>query len=144
MIYICSFNEVGSIYNANGFFNVDLGIITNMDISKGDQAQFNANGVPTTVDISFTITDLYEVMSITPTDATSFKYDTLNNTAQMDYIANFCGVNVYKPEIGRTLSMWFVNNFTNRAKDFVSINFWGNMKTSLANRIANVFLYGRS
>lgn len=127
-----------------GFFNVDLGIITNMDISKGDQAQFNANGVPTTVDISFTITDLYEVMSITPTDATTFKYDTLNNTAQMDYIANFCGVNVYKPEIGRTLSMWFVNNFTNRAKDFVSINFWGNMKTSLANRIANVFLYGRS
>ena len=94
-----------------------------MDISKGDQAQFNANGVPTTVDISFTITDLYEVMSITPTDATTFKYDTLNNTAQMDYIANFCGVNVYKPEIGRTLSMWFVNNFTNRAKDFVSINF---------------------
>lgn len=127
-----------------GFFNVDLGIITNMDISKGDQAQFNANGVPTTVDISFTITDLYEVMSITPTDATTFKYDTLNNTAQMDYIANFCGVNIYKPEIGRTLSMWFVNNFTNRAKDFVSINFWGNMKTSLANRIANVFLYGRS
>lgn len=128
---------VRAIYK--GFFNVDMGIITGMSITKGDTGAFNANGVPSTVDISFTITDLYEVMSITKTDATDWKFDTLNNTALMDYIANFCGINMYKPEVGRTISMWFVNNFSNRARDYVAINLWGNMKSSIANAITGIF-----
>lgn len=125
-----------------GFFNVDMGIITSMDINRGDESRWNANGVPTVIDVSFTLVDLYEVMSITKTDSTSFKYDTLNNTTQMDYIANFCGINIYKPEIGRTISMWFVNNFANRARDFVSLNVWGNIQQSVARAITNVFVPG--
>lgn len=130
---------VRAIYK--GFFNIDMGIITSMDINRGDESRWNANGIPTVVDVSFTITDLYEVMSITKTDSTSFKYDTLNNTTQMDYIANFCGVNIYKPEIGRTISMWFVNNFANRARDYVSINIWGNIQQSVAQAITNIFVH---
>ena len=130
---------VRAIYK--GFFNIDMGIITSMDINRGDESRWNANGVPTVVDVSFTITDLYEVMSITKTDSTNWKYDTLNNTTQMDYIANFCGVNIYKPEIGRTISMWFVNNFTNRAKDYVSLNIWGNIQQSVAQAITNIFVH---
>lgn len=125
-----------------GFFNVDMGIITSMDINRGDESRWNANGVPTVIDVSFTLVDLYEVMSITKTDSTSFKYDTLNNTTQMDYIANFCGINIYKPEIGRTISMWFVNNFANRARDFVSLNVWGNIQQSVSKAITNIFITG--
>lgn len=123
-----------------GFFNIDMGLITSMSISKGDQGQWNANGVPSTLDVNFTVVDLYEAMGISKTDSTNWKYDTLNNTAEMDYIANFCGINVYKPEIGRTIAMWFVNNFTNRARDFVPINMWGNIRTSVMNAIVNTFV----
>lgn len=126
-----------------GFFNVDLGIITSMNITKGDGGNWNAEGIPSTVDITFTIQDLYETMSITKTDALDWKYDTMDNTALMDYIANFCGINVYEPEIKRNLRMWFANNFTNRITDFFTLNVWGNIKQGLAWRIASIYNSGR-
>lgn len=131
---------VRAIYK--GFFNVDMGIITSMSLNKGDTAMWNANGIPSSLDIDFTITDLYESMSITKTDATNWKYSTVNNTALMDYIANFCGINIYKPEIGRAISIWFVNNFANRASDFISTNMWGNLRNSIANAIVNIYRNG--
>lgn len=128
---------VRAIYK--GFFNVDMGMITSMSVTKGDQSQWNANGIPTAIDVNLTITDLYENISMTPTTATNFKYDTMDNTCQMDYLATLCGINIYQPEIGRTLRMWFVNNFTNRARDVIDINIWGNIQNSLANAITNVW-----
>lgn len=133
---------VRAIYK--GFFNIDMGIITSMNITKGDQGNWNADGVPSTVDVTFTIQDLYETMSITKTDATdSWKYDTVDNTTLMDYIANFCGVNVYEPEIKRNLRMWFVNNFTNRVRDFFSLNIWGNAKSGIAWAVTKIYNPGR-
>ena len=37
-----------------GFFNCDMGIITNMDIQKGDKGKWTTNGLPTVVDVDFT------------------------------------------------------------------------------------------
>ena len=128
---------VRAIYK--GFFNVDMGMVTSMSVTKGDQSQWNANGIPTAIDINMTITDLYENISMTPTDATSFKYDTMDNTCQMDYLATLCGINIYQPEIGRTLRMWFTNNFTNRIRDVIDVNVWGNIQNSLANAVVNVW-----
>ena len=132
---------VRAIYK--GFFNVDMGIITSMNITKGDQGNWNADGVPSTVDVTFTIQDLYETMSITKTNNVNiFKFDTMDNTALMDYIANFCGVNLYEPEIKRNLRMWFVNNFMNRARDVIRIDIWANMKSGVFQRISNVLAWG--
>ena len=128
---------VRAIYK--GFFNIDMGLVTSMSVSKGDTAQWNANGIPTAIDVNMTITDLYENISMTPTTATNWRYDTLDNTCQMDYIATMCGINIYQPEVSRTLRMWFVNNFTNRARDVIDIGFWGNLQNSLANAITNVW-----
>jgi len=60
----------------------------------------------------------------------------------MDYIANFCGVNLYEPEIKRNLRMWFVNNFMNRARDVIRIDIWANMKSGVFQRISNVLAWG--
>ena len=128
---------VRAIYK--GFFNVDMGLVTNMSVTKGDTAQWNANGIPTSIDVNLTIADLYENISMTPTTALNWKYDTLDNTCQMDYIATMFGINIYQPEIGRTIRMWFVNNFTNRARDVIDIGFWGNLQNSIANAITNVW-----
>lgn len=123
-----------------GFFNVDMGIITSMDFTKGDEAQWNSMGIPTSVDVNMTITDLYEAMSITATSATkNWSYDTLDNTALMDYLMTMCGINVYKPEISRALDLWFVNNFENRARDLFSVSLWGNLRQSISNAIVSIY-----
>ena len=80
-----------------GFFNVNMGIITSLSISKGDKCKWNLQGLPTDIDVSFTIKDLYQSLSIE--SGSNFK----KNTDQLDYIANLCGINVNKPDIIRGL-----------------------------------------
>ena len=120
-----------------GFFNIDTGIITDMSITKGAECQWTPEGIPTSMEVDITIKDLYNNMALTPTDADDWKYDTMNNTALMDYIANLCGINVFKPEIARTLDMWYVNNFENRVRDFFKVNIWGSIQDAISNTIVN-------
>lgn len=128
---------VRAIYK--GFFNVDMGIITSLSVTKGDSGMWNADGIPCAIDVNMTIADLYENISMTPSKSGSLAYDTMDNTCFMDYIANLCGVNIYTPEIGRTIRMWFINNFVNRATDMVNIGLWGNIQNSIGNAITNVW-----
>ena len=57
----------------------------------------------------------------------------------MDYIANLCGINIYKPEISRIIEMWWVNNFENRIDDFLKLDIWGNIQQKVQNGIMNIF-----
>lgn len=120
-----------------GFFNIDTGIITDMSVTKGAECQWTPEGIPTSMDVTISIKDLYSNMALTPTDATDWKYDTMNNTALMDYIANLCGINVFKPEIARTLDMWYVNNFENRFRDLFKVNIWSGIQDKVGNTIVN-------
>lgn len=128
---------VRAIYK--GHFNIDMGIITDMSITKGAECQWTPDGLPTAVDINISIKDLYNMLSITATEATDWKYDTLNNTALMDYIANLCGINIYKPEISRIIEMWWVNNFENRVDDLFKLDIWGNIQQKVQNIIMGIF-----
>lgn len=120
------------------FFNVDMGIITSMDVERGGNCMWTVDGLPTSVEVTLTIKDLYEAMSITKTSSTEWKYDTMSNTAQMDYIANLCGINMYKPEIGRQISMWLVNNVENRALD-IPRNIWRDINQGIGSTVLNIF-----
>ena len=127
-----------------GFFNVDMGMITDMSVTKGAECQWTPEGIPTSMTVSITIKDLYQAMSITPTSSTSdWKYDTLNNTSLMDYIANLCGINIYKPEYTRMIEMWYMNNFANRASDLFKVDIWGGMQQWAQNKILGTFRFGR-
>lgn len=128
---------VRAIYK--GFFNIDTGIITDMSVTKGAECQWTPEGVPTSISVSITIKDLYNMMSITSTESTEWKFDTLNNTALMDYIANLCGINIFKPEIVRMIDMWFVNNFSNRISDFFTVNIWGGIQQKVQNAIMRIY-----
>lgn len=121
-----------------GVFNIDMGIITNMSITKGAECQWTPEGIPTSVVVNIDIKDLYSALSITKTDSTDWKYDTLNNTALMDYIANLCGVNIFKPEVGRIIDMLLVNDFENRAKDLFP-NLWDGLIQNIQNTIMNIY-----
>lgn len=117
-------------------FNVDMGIITDMSVTKGANCQWTVEGIPTSIEVSLTIKDLYDVMSITSA-GDGLKFDTMSNTAQMDYIANLCGINMYKPEIGRQLSMWLAN--TGSKITDVPMNVWTSINQSIAGGILNIF-----
>lgn len=81
------------------FFNVNMGIITSMSVSRGDKCKWNIQGLPTDVDVSITIKDLYQSLSIESETNQLF----CRNTDQLDFIANLCGINVNKPDIIRSL-----------------------------------------
>ena len=67
-----------------GLFNCEMGIITNMDIQKGGEGSWNIDGLPTEVQISFTIKDLYQALTMTKgKDLKMF----FNNTQYLDFIA---------------------------------------------------------
>lgn len=91
-----------------GIFNIDMGIITSMNISKGNVGRWAYSGIPSEVNVSITIKDLYELLSITANDNDKMNtsVDFLSNASLLDYIANWCGVNINEPDIIRTLLMY--------------------------------------
>ena len=88
-----------------GMFNVDMGIITNMNIRKGKESAWNIDGLPTEIDVDITIKDLYNMLSLVKdTDAKSF----VNNSILMDYIANTCGININQIDLRRSLEIYWI------------------------------------
>ena len=109
-----------------GLFNIDMGIIKDMSITKGKEAAWNINGLPTEIDVSLTITDLYGMLSIVKgTTAKNF----VTNSVLMDYIANTCGININQIDVERTLEIYYIlvkasvinlpNNINRRLQDAI-------------------------
>lgn len=86
-----------------GIMNVDMGMVTDMSIQKGNDGSWNIDGLPTEVEIRFTIKDLYQILTMTKwKDTIMF----MNNTPYLDFIANTCGVVLNSPEILRKTQMY--------------------------------------
>jgi hypothetical protein len=120
-----------------GAFNVDMGIITSMSVEKGGSHAWTVDGIPSAIEVNLDIQDLYEAMAITKSDSSVFKYETMNNTALMDYIANCCGINVYKPEVGQKIYMWLANE----AEDISNIpnNLWSRLNEKIVTKLMNIY-----
>jgi len=93
---------------SKGKFNIDMGIITGLNINKGGTGQWNDDGLPTQIDISVEIKDLYPKFAMskvgTITSWNSVK-QVVNNTAYMDFLATMSGLNVGQMEMGRRTRM---------------------------------------
>lgn len=119
-----------------GFFNIDMGIITDMSITKGAEGQWTPDGLPMSLNVSMSLKDLYNAMALTPTTLTNFAFDTVSNTALMDYIANLCGINIFKPDAGKSMIIKLINSGENRLKD-IPKNIWSSITTKVQNLIVN-------
>lgn len=100
------YNGIQSPYLVRAFyrgqFNVSMGIISSMSISRGDKCKWNLQGLPLDVDVSLTIKDLYQSLSMSPSD------DFIGlgkNVDQIDYLANLCGINVNKPDVMKAIEL---------------------------------------
>ncbi|MEI2423235.1 SH3 domain-containing protein [Arthrospira platensis SPKY2] len=84
-----------------GWFNCDMGIVESFQVKKASQDGWSTDGLPTEIDVSFSIKDLYSVIGI----ASSDHYSYLKNTEFMDMIGTLCGININKPSIQRKLAL---------------------------------------
>ena len=120
-----------------GMFNIDMGIITEMTFNKGKEGSWTKDGLPTVVDVSFTIQDLYSAMGMTSTEK-MFKGLTLQNVAEMDYVANLCGININEPDVFRMVNLWCAFNITNKVYDFIP-NLSMNVTQALSNSVMKAY-----
>ena len=85
-----------------GMFNVDMGIITDLSVTRGAECQWNDDGLPTQIDINITIEDLYSSLFMSAGSGNVFDaYAVAKNTAMVDFLANMAGLNIAETEILR-------------------------------------------
>lgn len=117
-----------------GAFNCDCGIVTSLSISRGKEGSWTLNGLPTEVDVSMTIKDLYSMLMITKASNTEWF---MNNSALMDYIANNCGININEPDIVRQMTM-YAQLKKNQILQFPN-RFFSQLQLDLEKAIGNVY-----
>ena len=64
--------------------------------------------------------------------------DLLNNTALLDYLANMCGINVNKPDILRTIDIYYTQ-ILNKVTDTVTFNGFLGVEQALSNLAGSIF-----
>ena len=63
----------------------------------------------------------------------------LSNIAELDYIANSCGININEPEITRTIKMAATLGFTTKIRDKLEMGIFGNVTQFFNQKIQNIF-----
>ena len=121
---------------SRGTFNCDMGIITNLNISKGKEGSWSIDGLPSEVDVGIEIKDLYNVLAMTHQDNTvAF----LNNNQFLNYLANSCGISINKPDLERSIDLWMMVK-KNKLKDILTgYNFWASAKEGIQNTMYNLY-----
>lgn len=107
-----------------GLFHCPMGIITSMSIRRGEVGNWTLDGLPMSVDISLEIKDLYSTMAISRRSSSLDLYAVMENIGIMDFISNFCGVNINEHDFARTcrfllysklnLPQMFMSDLSNR------------------------------
>lgn len=89
---------------SKGWFNCSMGIVESISIKKGSQDGWSIDGLPTDIDVSLSIKDLYESIGISrDTDSSTFA-----NTEFLDFLATTSGVNINKSDFGRKIGMYYM------------------------------------
>lgn len=120
---------------SKGMFNIDMGMITGMNVTKGDECQWNDDGLPTQIDISIDIKDLYS--SLVMSNYGDHVSNIVKNTSFMDFLANTAGLNIGQMEIGRKLKMYYYLQYSN-IKDIPSRGF-SKIENGITNLMGNLY-----
>ena len=100
-----------------GMVNVEMGMISSISATKGAECQWTDDGLPTQIDVSIQIEDLYSQLFMSNIYSNGVKenginfgnnsgiYGMVNNTSYMDFLANMAGLNLGQMELGRRFTM---------------------------------------
>ena len=103
-----------------GLWNCNLGLVTDMTVTRGEMGNWTLSGLPCSVDVTLTIKDLYDIIGASSMDDS--KYGIMNNIGLLDYIANMCGVNINEADITRMIKMYYAFKVSGRFNSFVDLN----------------------
>ena len=109
-----------------------MGIVSSLTIAK-DVETWNTDGLPTAVDVTLEIQDLYSDMAMTPNDKPLLF---VNNSSLIEYLATTCGMSLTKPNFEakfKLLANSVATAFTDIPSDV------GAMFTESVNKIINSF-----
>ena len=129
-----------------GLFNVDMGMITDMSVTRGAESQWTDDGLPTQMDISISVEDLYSSLYMSSLNSESFpllvnqlksELALVRNTTMMDYLANLAGMNLADEEVARSARMLL--NLTSTSFTSVGNDIYNKFDMGVANLIK--FLY---
>jgi len=124
-----------------GLFSIDMGIIDSLQVTKGAECMWNDDGLPTQIDMNFSIKNLYNNLAMTGSD--QGVKELIANTAYMDFLANMAGCNVmqenYKLE-GQVVNGLY--NVTNRLSLTNNVNkVYNTISNKISNTIGRVYGY---
>ena len=98
----------------DGVCNINLGMITDMTVNKSVSEQsWTVDGMPNEIDVSFTITDLYSDLTMSPQENPVLF---LQNTSLIEYLSNSCGMSLVTPQISTKIKT-AINSIKNRFTD---------------------------
>lgn len=98
----------------DGVCNINLGMITDMSVNKSVSEQsWTVDGMPNEIDVSFTITDLYSDLTMSPQENPVLF---LQNTSLIEYLSNTCGMSIVAPQISTKIKT-SINTIKNRFTD---------------------------
>lgn len=123
-----------------GVSTVDMGIITSLRIDKGKEGSWTIDGLPSEVDVSLTIKDLYNTMAMSKRQ-TEGGVQLINNTQFLSYLAFNCGVSINQPDIVKSTMLWgaiFTTAIGQNFKDTVTLqSYWKKIKQNFSNKLYN-------
>jgi hypothetical protein len=104
-----------------------------MSVTKGAECQWTLDGLPTQLDISIEIKDLYSALAMSGSKNVN-PMDVIKNTAYMDFLANMAGTNLAETDIGTHITT-YVKLFSGNVKRIPnkianSLSQWGTEKVS--------------
>lgn len=125
-------------------FHVQMGLITSMNIRKGDKGKWTINGLPTEVDIQFSIKDLYDYLTLSILNDPGAHIlgnmiDMYKNSAMTDYLAVLAGININKPDILRTIELYKTSILAG-GKNLITLNgAWLGLKDDVNDILVKMF-----
>ena len=85
----------------DGVFSCNMGIIQGISVSKSAES-WSVDGLPSEVDVTIDLVDLYSGIQMTPTTNPYLFY---NNSSLIEYLAVNCGLSLISPNISAKLNM---------------------------------------
>jgi len=133
---------------SKGYFNIEMGLIESLTWKRfGDGGMIANDGVPTQIDVSVGLKDLYHSLTMTSmydqtpgsvlaTNVSNF----MNNTGLMDLIGTLSGVNMNRISLNERMSMFISSNMT--AWGSMGSNFMRHISDRVRNIADDLNLYG--
>jgi hypothetical protein len=128
--------------HSKGVINCEMGIVEGISITRAGSGleQQTVDNLPTEIDVSLSIKDLYANISLTNHLAKHGREMLFNNIGLLDFIASFTGYSLNKPDPARKLD--FALSTMLRANPILNWRetFWRNPKSLIQDRMRDIAL----